>query len=209
MERKKYVLVADGSSDKCLLPIIDCFLNEHFPNVIFERDFAELGFLPKPPKSLMERVQIAIKYYEPDWVFIHRDAEKEANPIEKRGGEIDGVLHELKSEQVFVKIIPIRMTEAWLLIDEKAIRRAASNPNGKIKLQLPHVNQLESIADPKEMLFNLLRHASELSGRKLTNLNVNRLSHLVAENITDFGKLRSLEAFQHFESQLLMLKNSS
>lgn len=84
------------------------------------------------------------------------------------------------------------------------------NTNLQLKT-LPRTNFVEAKLSKRKIKTRpeVHQYASELSGRELTNLNVNRLSHLVAENISDFGKLRSLEAFQHFESQLLRLKNSS
>lgn len=48
-----------------------------------------------------------------------------------------------------VPVIPGRMTEAWLRLDEAAIRRVAGNPNGRTKLGLPKLHEVESVADPK------------------------------------------------------------
>jgi hypothetical protein len=39
-----------------------------------------------------------------------------------------------------VCVVPVRMMEAWLLIDEMAIRRVAGNPNGRIPIELPVLN---------------------------------------------------------------------
>lgn len=204
MNRKKYVLIGDGSSDKCLLPIIDFFLSEHFQDIIFEGEWADFFFLSKPPKTLADRIIKAIDLYEPDWVFIHRDAEGEEKPLEKRSEEIRKAIIEAKElgKRPFIKVIPIRMTESWLLIDKNAIRKASNNPNGQIELALPAINQLENIISPKELLFSLIKKASGLSGRKLDTLNVHKARTLVAEYIEDYSSLRKLSSFQHFEFQL-------
>jgi hypothetical protein len=74
-----------------------------------------------PSRKLEERLQDAIKLFPCDVLFIHRDAERE--PPEKRRREIDMAIAALgNSVSYWVPVIPVRMTEAWLLIDEKAIR---------------------------------------------------------------------------------------
>lgn len=66
----------------------------------------------------------------------------------------------------FVPVVPIRMTEAWLLIDEQAIRTASNNPNGIKTLDIPRINRLEHLPDHKNVLFEKIKMASELpSGR--------------------------------------------
>ena len=72
---------------------------------------------------------------------------------------------------VHVPVVPVRMTEAWLLVDEPAIRRVAGNPNGRCALDLPQVSKVETIADPKKLLKQVLATASELSGRRLKRFN--------------------------------------
>jgi hypothetical protein len=94
------------------------------------------------------------------------------------------------------------MTEAWLLIDETAIRTAARNPNGKIKLGIPAIKKLENLPDPKDVLHELLRQASEAQGRDLKKFRVHAMVHRLAELIEDYSSLRQLSAFQQFESDL-------
>jgi hypothetical protein len=47
------------------------------------------------------------------------------------------------------------MTEAWLLIDETALRTAAGAPGGRQIVNLPPSRELESLADPKTLLGSL------------------------------------------------------
>ena len=92
------------------------------------------------------------------------------------------------------------MQEAWLLFDEAAIRSAAGNPNGRQPLELPQLARIEQVPDPKEMLRELLRQASGLSRRRLERLDDR--PHRVADFIDDFTPLRTLAAFQAFETEL-------
>jgi len=60
-----------------------------------------------------------------------------------------------------VPAVPVRMTEAWLLFDEAAIRRAAGCPNGSMPLELPSLKTSEDIPDPKTILHEALRKGQQ------------------------------------------------
>lgn len=100
------------------------------------------------------------------------------------------------------------MTEAWLLINEPAIRRASGNPNGTKPLNLPDLTALEQIQDPKQILFDVLRKASGLRGRRLKTFNMSECRIRVTELINDFSSLRELTAFQRLEEDIEKLKQS-
>ncbi|HET9284742.1 MAG TPA: hypothetical protein VFR24_22560 [Candidatus Angelobacter sp.] len=102
----------------------------------------------------------------------------------------------------YVCVIPVRMQEAWLLIDQNAIRMAAGNQYGRVPLTLPRARDLEGIADPKALLFELLRTASELTGRRLQRLSLSGVRLRIAQLIDDFAALRALRAFRLFEADL-------
>ena len=195
----RYTLVGDGPSDRCLLPIINWALGQI-------EGVREFGFIPqvadpRDPQAagsgLAERVRQAVRVNPCDLLFIHRDAEKE--PLEKRVAEIRQASRgELPPH---VPVVPVRMTEAWLLIEEKAIRSAADNPNGEAPLPLPLIRRLESIADPKRALRECLLSASGKKGRRLDQFRRDLPGRVyrVAELIEDFTPLRSLSAFRRFE----------
>ena len=94
------------------------------------------------------------------------------------------------------------MQEAWMLIDENAIRIAAGNPNGTVALRLPRLQEIENLAEPKNLLHELLRNASELTGRRLKKFSASANAHRVAELIEDWKPLRKLSAFIEFEAEL-------
>jgi hypothetical protein len=190
-----YTLLADGSSDRTLMPIINWTLNQ-IHDIRFVPQFAEL--VPKPALGLQQRASETLKVYQCDLIFIHRDAEN--SELENRIQEIRGALETVATP--FVPIVPIRMTEAWLLIDEQAIRNAASNENGRTPLNLPLLKNLENIPDPKSVLFDRLRLASELPPRRLKKFHADGKRHRVSELIKDFSLLRELSAFKQFEKDL-------
>lgn len=99
-------------------------------------------------------------------------------------------------------LIPVRMMEAWLLVDEVAIRRAAGNLTGRMPLGLLRVNRIEAIPDPKNVLFNALATASGCTGRRLAKLNFPALRYRVAELLSDHSQLRNLSAFRALEVEV-------
>ena len=82
MQGLRFTLVADGSSDRALLPILVWLLREHFGSTPIQPEFSDLRRLPNPPKKLVERIDKSIELYPCDLLFVHRDAERES--IDKR-----------------------------------------------------------------------------------------------------------------------------
>lgn len=157
---RKYTLLMDGTSDRVLHPILQWMLDRCFTDIPWTGQTADFQFAPQKPVRLPERISAALDLYPCELLFIHRDAERE--PPEMRVLEIQSAVREAQQEHaVCLPVIPVRMTEAWLLISERAIRRAAGNPNGRVPLNLPPVSRLESLPDPKEDLKTLLEKSSE------------------------------------------------
>lgn len=202
MNSISYTLLSDGSSDRALLPILNWLLQQHLSQYAIQDQWADLSRLPKPPKSLSECISMSIDLYPCDLLFVHRDAENQGR--EQRINEIKEALKQLKSfDKTVIYVIPVRMTEAWLLFDEVAIRNAASNPKRNNVLKLPDLKKLESEPDPKNLLHNLLREASGYSSsRRLKKFRPRTCVQRIAELIDDFSPLRALSAFQVLEKDI-------
>ncbi len=205
MKELRYTLLTDGSSDRALLPVLTWLLREHGVTFPIQSEWADLRRLPKPPRELSERIRWSLDLYPCDLLFVHRDAE--TAPLASRIEEIHKALEQLAgtihwNRDLTVCVVPVRMQEAWFLLDETAIRTAAGNPNGRLPLELPPVKDLEQLPDPKVVLFNLLRQASELHGRRLRSFPVSGRVQRVAEFINDFTALRVLSAFVALEEEI-------
>ena len=203
MKELRYTLIADGSSDRVFIPILNWLLIKLGIDGAIQHEWANLGRLPNPPKSLDEKIAIGLELYPCDILFVHRDAEKKSR--QTRLNEINQAIQKAKIKDFpVVCIIPIRMLEAWLLFDKQAIRKAAGNPCSKSKVHLPSLKMVENLPDPKKYLLELLRNASELQGRRLKQFKANERQtiHRLAEIITDFSPLYQLSAFQALERDL-------
>ncbi|NER38350.1 MAG: DUF4276 family protein [Oscillatoria sp. SIO1A7] len=203
MNELNYTLLSDGSSDKAFEFVLTWLLRNCGVECAINFEWVDLRQLPQPPKKLPDKIKTSLDLYPCDLLFIHRDAEKE--PRQKRITEIKEAIEEarkLVEVPPAVCVVPVRMQEAWLLFDESAIRKAAGKPRGKQPLQLPAMDRLEQKPDPKQLLHELLRQASERKGRALKKLRVDPLVYQVASFIGDFSPLRALSAFSALEEDI-------
>lgn len=202
----KITLITDGSSDVALIPLIKWLLTDHFNQLPLQFHFADFRQLVNPPNlsDINNRIRTAKEYYPFDILIYHRDAEENnISSVTRRKNEVLGALNQDFQEDTIVVVVPVRMMETWLLIDEFAIKKAAGNRNYSEGLKLPSLNNLERISNPKEMLHSALIRASGLKGRRLKKFKPHKAVHLVADNIEDYSPLRALEAFGLFENTLI------
>jgi hypothetical protein len=87
-------------------------------------------------------------------------------------------------------------------VDESAIRAAAGNPTGRSKLNLPDLAKIESLPDPKQVLFDALRIASDLPPSRLRKFNPEEKRHRVTDLMNSLDRLRKLPSFTHLEDQI-------
>ena len=181
-----YTVVADGGTDRLLVPIIDWTIHRLDPEVdILEPEFKKrIGSVGAHFESSTRTTML---------VFAHRDAE---------ASNIDDRLREFDKVSGVVPGVPVRMSEAWLLIDGDAIARAA---DPRATVALPQLNTLENVADPKSELETLLFEAAGSPtgrrGKKFKGSLAKRRVNL-ASLIKDYSPLESLEAFRRFQSAL-------
>jgi len=158
------LFVAEGSSD---MPIADIVERMFFDRGVVVRlstpDFGRLGRVAKDVRSrLVAGAELSGQTL--DFVVVHRDADN-AGPAARRM-EIYDAVGSLATKPSCVPVIPVRMTEAWLLLDEGAIRFVAGNPRGRMPLGLPNVKEAEDRADPKQILAAVLLQAAHVTGRR-------------------------------------------
>lgn len=198
-----YTILGDGPTDQVLYVFIEELLRRHG----YEAAFVPVDLRKAPStNTFAERIEMALRLTGCQLIFIHRDAENQS--VGQRIEEIKAAWHAYRTQTgtaaslSYVPIIPIRMTEAWLLIDPKAIRAAAGFPNSKEPIDLPKPGKLELLPNPKQTLRNAVIKLLP-KGRRRRNYRPSRVAYDVAQAITDFSALRQLSAYQKFEADLL------
>lgn len=209
MDELRYTLLSDGPSDKALMPILTWLLRQVVPDLPIQPRWADLRRLYCPPRQLCDRIQKSIELFPCDLLFVHRDAE--TTPLEERLNEIKRAVVDAdinKNVSAVVCVVPVRMTEAWLLFDVEAIRQAAGNPNGTTSLQLPSMSTVENLTDPKRILNDLLRKATGLGTHRRRRFVTSSAVQRIPEYIEDFSPLRVLPAFVALEANILRIIES-
>jgi hypothetical protein len=141
--------------------------------------------------------------------MIHRDAEASrethsAGP-ERRYAEIEEAVRDSGFAGTWVGIVPVRMTESWLILDETAIRRVAGRPHEDISLDLPSPSRVEREANPKGLLFDALMIASRKSGRRLRRFerDIPALRRQLLQDLPAGGPLEQVPSWVRFRKDLL------
>jgi len=184
-----YILVADGGTDRVLIPIINWAIHRLDPEAeILEPDFVKRR---GPVGEFLNSLETGAMV-----VFVHRDAETEDSLT--RLFEFANV-----DDERVVPVIPVRMTEAWLLCSSSAIASAAGRP--KAEVLLPALASVESLPDPKAHLEELIIHAAGApTGRRGKQLRASIIERRVsvAERIADYSPLEALPSFTDFQQRL-------
>jgi hypothetical protein len=205
MRELSFTLLSDGSSDRAIMPLLRRLLEEHCRNVSLRGEWADLARLPDPPSRLVDRIRTSLRLYPCELLFVHRDAEGQS--IERREEEVAEAVRVVSDGAgalpPAVEVIPVRMSEAWLLVDEQAIRRAAGNPNGTVPLDVPRITRLEGLPDPKTVLHDALQTASGLEGVRRKKFPARVRAHRIADYFEDLSFHRELPAFRILETKLV------
>ena len=138
----------------------------------------------------------------PDIVFVHRDAEGQ-DPA-RRYAEIAEAVALVSEGLPAVAVVPVRMTEAWLLLDEQSIREVAGRPSSTVDLRIPAISRIEAHPDPKSLLQQALAAASDLTGRRLDRFqqHFGQQRRTLLQRLDIDGHVRQLSAWQALESSI-------
>ena len=134
-----------------------------------------------------------------DLLFVHRDADNAG--AEARYREIEAAVRDAARDGLpWTGVVPVRMTEAWLLLDEAAIRNVVGKPGGRTPLDLPAPGRAERVVNPKERLRDALLAASENRGRRRRRFDREfpRLRKRLLEDLPIGGELERLESWAKF-----------
>lgn len=201
--RVEFALVAEGPSDHALLrPLRDLCLQCGVSEALGSAP--DLRRLPSPIGARVADKLRAVTKLLPDvdLYLVHRDADtRDPAP---RYREIEAAANEVSEDLSWVGVVPVRETEAWALLDERAIRAVAENPHGRNRLGLPGARAVERLADPKRRLDDAIVRASELNGRRLREFRrtLPWRRSLLLERIDLDGAIRQVPAWQRLHREL-------
>ncbi|MCX5211295.1 DUF4276 family protein [Kitasatospora sp. NBC_00240] len=182
----RVLFLGEGSSDEGLVPHIERIAAELDVPVAVSSPALD-WITPAVGHSVADKLRAVRGLSDSyDLAVLQRDADR--GPDQDRRDEIAAAVRAEWPGLAHMPVVPVRMLEAWLLLDEQSIRQVAGNPNGRMGLQLPRPSTVERIPDPKQQLKDTLAVASGAKGRRLAELqkrfprNRHRLFELLDQN---------------------------
>ena len=194
----RFLLACEGQSDAGLVP--------HIQRLIIESGETDVDGEPwfyGGPLANKIRTGLQVAEHMVDLLFVHRDADSAHG--DARLQEIANTVGEVADAPHWVGVVPVRMTEAWLILDEAAIRTAVGKPDSRTPLHLPTPCEAERRADPKGILENALLTASEATGRRRQKIkrDFGRLRRQLLVNLPINGPLAQLTSWARFRDDTL------
>ena len=199
----RFLLVCEGSSDSGLMT--------HIRRLLVQSGLTDPeGTFWARGRALADKIREGLQHSgECDLLFVHRDADSHqdthsAGP-ERRRAEINEAVIDASYSGVWVSLVPVRMTEAWLLLNESAIRMVSGRPHGTEPLGLPLPSQVEVEADPKNRLEMALIAASQTSGRRRRRFerDLPQMRHQLLENLSPGEVLERVPSWSRFRNELV------
>jgi hypothetical protein len=192
------VLIGEGPSDLALAP--------HLQRLCVEFGAAE-AVCRAPDLSrcashvghdVGQKAQAALALHpDTNLVFAHRDAD--ARDGTARNAEITHALRNM--ERPWVAVVPVQELEAWLLLDESAIRCAVGRTRGRARLHLPTAPRVEDVARPKEALRTAIQTAQEGVARR-RRVSFERARRYLLANLDIDGPIRQVASFQRLTEDI-------
>ncbi len=191
------LLVCEGGFDTALV--------SHIGRLIASYDHSEPEFETstsgRRPADKIRNSPRRIGQY--DLLFVHRDADNAG--ADARYREIEAAVQDSEYDGPWVGIVPVRMTEAWLLLDERAIRQVVRNPHSRTQLTLPSPNEAERRANPRAILETALLDACEKRGRRRTDMQraLPDICQRLLQNLPVGGPLEQLASWARFRDDTI------
>ncbi|WP_404443004.1 DUF4276 family protein [Microbacterium marinum] len=199
MDYCQFALVHEGPSDSGLVAVLERMLIKAGFDEVYGEARQKVGSVEDSLTGMAK----AQECYQV--VFVHRDADNAGRAA--RQSEIESAAEAVNwtdgEAPRVVPVIPITMTEAWLLLDEGAIRAVCGNARGDKPLELPKVREIENIADPKSVLFDALRAAAPNRGRRqITDQEVGTWRSRLLERLDIHGQVTHLAGWLALEDDV-------
>lgn len=166
--------------------------------------------IDKTGLSFNEQVFLASKMAKEEYdvlmLFVHTDADCNDDSIVFNSKIIPAktFLEEQDDELVCKKVIaivPVQMTEAWMLADKNLLKDEIGIEGTDIDLGIHR--RPEEISNPKAVIENIIRLSkeSQVKRKRRSGLNISDLYQIIGQKI-ELSELESLPSYNKFKSSL-------
>ena len=198
---------AEGTTDQRFLSNI---IRKTFEYAVYdchsEIEVYEPEFLAKQGENFVSQIEKIVKEYSYFHVIcIHCDSDSptiddvfrnKITPALNAVTLLDDVCKNL------VAIVPVQMTEAWLMADFELLKAKIGTTKSNNELGLPNrINQVERIADPKEVVSSAIKIAQAGLTRKRRKLVISSLYSPISQEVS-IEYLIQLPSFNRFLNEV-------
>jgi hypothetical protein len=162
-------------------------------------------FLKKEGTTFVEQIcHLATRYNYFHIICIHTDSDSRSI-TKKMKYSINPAITSVQSLNEpacknLVSIIPIQMTEAWMLADIDLLKTKIGTTMSNLQLGFPsHSNLIESISNPKTLLCEAIRRANVSHSRRRKHIALSSLYSPISQEL-DIERLNELPSYSAFES---------
>lgn len=154
--------------------------------------------------DVLEAAKVGVVKYGIMVLCVHTDADKPTDDQVIKH-KIEPLLEKIQSHnnnvcKLIVPVIPIRMSEAWMLADKNLLKQEIYTKKGDQELGIN--NHPESFANPKQIIENAIRIAQQDKPRRQRhNVRIGELYQPLGESIS-LESLRQLPSFRKFENNV-------
>lgn len=199
-------ITTEGPTDNRFLPFI---IQKTFENLALDCNSYIEVYEPQEIEKISgpfvkSAITISKKYNYFQIICIHCDADdhSEDNVLKtKITPTIDGI--NSSSEDCcknIVAVIPIYMTEAWMLANPTLLSKRIDSSMSVSDLGLPKISQVETITDPKQTIINAINISEKQGRRRSKKLSISQLYSPISKEL-NLEDLRNLKSFQVFEKR--------
>lgn len=199
----------EGTTDVRLLKNI---IWKTFQAVAFECrtniEVYEPELLVKNGDSFNEQIlNLTIKHNYFHVICVHRDSDSPSmdNSIQNMiNPSFEAVItHDGDNCKVLVPLIPVQMSEAWMLVNRELLKSKIGTNLSDQELGFPiRTKQIEGISDPKELINNAIRIARDSSSkRRRRNFTIANLYSPISQEL-EISDLEKLDSFKFFKDNV-------
>jgi hypothetical protein len=157
-------------------------------------------------EQVLEASRKGKEEYEITLICLHTDADEATHQkaFDTKITPAKNALNE-KNEQKYCKIavpiVPIQMTEAWMLADKELLKSEIGTNKSNSDLGIHR--EPETIADPKDTIKNAIRIAKENSTKRKRRkgLDISDLYQIIGQKL-ELSKLDGISSYQEFKNDL-------
>lgn len=206
-------LYAEGPSDERFLPVL---IQRTAATILAERSAHAVEVLEPMLVTPQERhtqaeniLAVARQVHGYHILFVHADADapSRATTFQQRFEpglrQVQNAHH--NGDPVcadLVPVIPVQMREAWLLADPQALIDVIGTNLSADVLGIPrYSHQIEGLADPKQRLTDIIRHAFAQRSRRRRRWTIREFDEPLAQQIA-LAQLQRLPSYQDFVADL-------